>query len=469
MKKALAILIIFVLALNLAPVYAEDFEPVLSYRLKAVEWLDKSAEYTLTAHKTSIIADPPLLALMGGRSANITSSADTEQTTISGEALLEQGFFVLSASPDGQHFLCSEGQRLFLLTGNTLRAVALNLSRCASTQREGMQQSIRYASEPASRLVGCEGFLWSPDGRYVCLLNAKLLMAAMKPVPLMLIDTEKGEMFSVRAYPTGKQAGSAMQGIFSRDSRYLYYTEFVDRTARLCRYDLNTQKHELLFDTLERFFGYPALGMNKNGEILCAMCWRENALLTFRESAGGWASAQKTLPLQDISYFAASGQGALMEQFLSDEKRAVPIHHVKVGGQMWRVSAEGRDGGVHFHLGTPYESTEEALAGIQKESENPNALFIRHTAMSPTGSRYLLVTESQDNKDVFRYFLMNAQSDEAPVAVEVPEEMNTVRPSFRRDNSRYAAGMVFLTEDLLLVPGEPNHTQLYRLVRFNPF
>ena len=461
--------LVLLLVVSLAPVQAAHGYLVPWYKMEPVEWLDRNAEYTLIMPKTPIIADPLMLALMGSEDDDIGPVADTEQTTVSGQSLLEQGLYVLSVSPDGQRILCSAGARLLLMEGSTLRAVALNLSRCAATQREGMEQSIRYASQPAPRLVGSEGFRWSPDGKYICLLNDRQTIQQMKPVPLMLIDAEKGEMFSIRAYQTSNlhERATAMQGVFSPDSRYLYYTEFVDRTARLCRYDLNTQKHELLFDTLERLLGYPALGMNENGEILCAMGLKDNALLTFKEGADGWVSAQKALPGLGVSYFAASGQGAIMEQVLPKEQTAGHIHHVKVNGQMWRVSAEvqteyGID--VHFCLRPPYESREEALADMQKDSEkNPQALCIRHVAMSPAGSRYLLVIESQDNKKAFRYFLMNAQSDEAPAVVEVPEEMKTGRPFFQRGNPWYAAGMVFLTEDLLLAPGEANHTQLYRL------
>ena len=468
MIKKQYILLSLLLIISLVPVQVAQGYLAPLYRLEPVQWLDKAAGYTLIAHKTPVIADPLMLALMGGENDDISSIADTEQTTVSGEALLEKGFYVLSASPDGQRFLCSEGQRLFLLTGSTLRAVALNLSRCAATQRKGMEQSIRHASHPAPRLAGSEGFRWSPDGKYICLLNTK---GPTLSAPLMLIDAEKGEMFSIRVYQTGSPSkiDTAMQAGFSPDSRYLYYTEYVERTARLCRYDLNTQKHELLFDTLERLLGCPALGMNENGEILCPIRMRESALLTFKEGAGGWVSAQKALPGLGVSYFAASGQGAIMDLILSKEQTDEHIHHVKVGGQLWRVSAEMQNkvsNDVHFSLSPPYESKEDALSDMQKDSEkNPQALRIRHAAMSPAGSRYLLVIESQDNKDVFRYFLMNAQSDEAPAAVEVPEEMKTGRLFFQRNNSWYAAGMVFLTEDLLLVPEKENHTQLYRLER----
>ena len=245
--------LVLLLVVSLAPVQAAHGYLVPWYKMEPVEWLDRNAEYTLIMPKTPIIADPLMLALMGSEDDDIGPVADTEQTTVSGQSLLEQGLYVLSVSPDGQRILCSAGARLLLMEGSTLRAVALNLSRCAATQREGMEQSIRYASQPAPRLVGSEGFRWSPDGKYICLLNDRQTIQQMKPVLLMLIDAEKGEMFSIRAYQTSNlhERATAMQGVFSPDSRYLYYTEFVDRTARLCRYDLNTQKHELLFDTLE--------------------------------------------------------------------------------------------------------------------------------------------------------------------------------------------------------------------------
>ncbi|MGI6689195.1 MAG: hypothetical protein ACOX6Y_12775 [Christensenellales bacterium] len=440
------------------------------HRLEPVEWLDKDAEYTLISHKTPIIADPLMLALMGEGNEGVSSDADTEQATASGESLQEQGLYVLSVSPDGQRTLLSEGNQLFLLTGNTLRAVALNLSRCAITKREGMRQSMRYASMKPAQMVGSEGFRWSPDGRYICLLNARLPLVQFRPIPLMLIDAEKGEMFSIRAYEKGMGMGiaTAMQGMFSPDSQHLYYTEYLGFSARLCRYDLIGETHELLADTHQELLAYPAMGMNENGDILCVMGARENALLTFREGAGGWGFTQQALPRLSVSHFAASGQGAIMELLPADMQTS-KVQLVRYKGQMWRVTAEQKSYGLHFLLGTPGETTQEALSDIQQgDEEDAQAPIIRHITMSPSGNRYLLVTELQDEEKSLRFILLNLQPEESLAEVVLPEEAEISLPFIQRNNPRYPAGITFLAEDLLLVPGK-NHTQLYRLVCDNPF
>lgn len=467
MSKRLLLLYLALISL-LSCVQSEGMiAPPPPYKLEPVEWLDQNTEYTVIGYEAPIIADSLMLALMRGAEPRIGSDEDTVQTTMKGDALLKEGFYVLSVSPDGQRVLCSEGNGLYLLMDTTLRAVSLNLSRCAVTIREGAQQSIRYFSRVPAKMVGSEGFHWSPDGKYICLINAVMPIRRMQPIPLMLLDTQKGEAFSIRAYEKGKPHAfnTAMQGLFSPDSKYLYYTELRDHSARLYRYDLAHETHELLADTHQMMMAYPALGMNENGDIFSVMSAYENTLLTFREGPGGWSFTQKALPHLSVSHFAASGQGATMEQYTTSGQPG-KLQLVKVNGKMWRISAKMENNTVHFTLSMPYETTYDAFNDIKNNSaEDEQTLRFLHVAMNPSGSRYLLVTELQNEEKSLQLYLLNARMDEPPRAIVLPKELEISRPFLQRENPWYAAGMVFLTDDLLLVPGEANHTQLYRLVR----
>lgn len=462
------LLLLCLVWLTLLPcVQSEGFMPLPPpCELQPVQWLDQDAEYTLIRHKAPLIADPLMLAVSGGESEGLASSTDTVRTTITGEALLEQGFHVLSVSPDGQRILASEGDRLHLLTGSTLRTVALNLSRCAANKREGMQPSIRYASSDPARLVGSEGFRWSPDGKYICLLNARSAKG-LRSIPLMLIDTDKAEMYSIKAYEKGSplEMGTAMQGLFSPDSRYLYYTEYRSCSARLCRYDLTAETHELLADTHQMIMAYPTLGMDENGDLLSVMDDWDNALLTFREGAGGWSFTQQALPSMNVAYFTASGQGAMMELVPRGSEPTSNIQLVRFNGRMWRITAKRKDNNIRFLLSAPDEITEEALSKKQEgDTEDEQALAIRHIAMSPDGSRYLLVTEAQDEEKSLHLILLGAQRDGPLVEVLLPEGVELPRSLLQRNTSWYPSGIAFLTEDLLLMPADTNVTQLYRLV-----
>lgn len=471
MIKRLLLLCLSLLTLLPCAQSEGNVAPPPPYRLVPVAWLDQDAEYTLISHKTPIIADPLALALFGSESPDIGASADTVQTAIRGETLLEQGFHVLSVSPDAQRTLISDGERLYLLTGNTLRAVALNLSRCDATRRGSMQPSIRYISRKPDQMVGNEGFRWSPDGKHICLLNARLYMRSFQPFPLMLIDTEKGEMFSIRIYEKGMALGSAaaMQGLFSPDSQYLYYTEYRSVSTRLCRYDLTNKTHELLADTHQGMVAYPAMGMNENGDILSTMIDRENVLLTFREGAGGWDFTQKAFSrLNSVVYFAASGQGAMMELILPNSESSAKIQLVRFDGQMWRITASQKNHGIHFLLSSPDEIA--AFSDTQKDdAEDAQKLDILHIAMSPNGSRYLVLLETRDENKSLQSVLISARQDGSLIEVVLPEDMESFRPFLQRNHSGDATGITFLTEDLLLMPGEENRTQLYRLVPGNYF
>lgn len=466
MRKRLLLLYLALISL-LSCVRSEGMiAPPPLYKLEPVEWLDQNTEYTVIGYKTPIIADSLMLALMRGAEPRIGSDEDTVQTIMRGSALLQEGFHVLSVSPDGQRILCSEGNGLYLLTDTTLRAVSLNLSRCAVTIREGAQQSIRYFSRVPTKMVGSEGFHWSPDGKYICLINAVMPIRRMQHIPLMLLDTQKGEAFSIRAYEKGKPHAfnTAMQGLFSPDSKYLYYTELRDHSARLYRYDLAHETHELLADTHQMMMAYPALGINENGDIFSVMSAYENTLLTFREGPGGWGFTQKALPHLSVSHFAASGQGAMMEQQAPGGQTG-KIQLMQFDGKMWRICAKMQKNNVHLTINAPYETIYDAFNNEKNNStEDEQTLHILHVAMAPSGNHYLVVAELQNEEKSLNLYLLNARLKEPPLVIVPPEELGVSRAYLQRENPWYTAGVVMLTDDLLLVPGEANHTQLYRLV-----
>lgn len=441
-------------------------------RLEPVAWLDADAAYTLIAPKTPIVADPATLALAGGENGDIGDIADTEQTAVSGQSLLEQGLFVLSVSPDGERILCTMEDRLFVLTGSTLRAVALNLSRCAAAPRVGLLASIRYAAQPALRLVGSEGFRWSPDGKYICLLNAEMTLQQRRSVPLMLIDAGTGEMFSIRAYYSQvHKYATAMQAVFSRDSRYLYYTEYVEKTARLCRYGLDTGEHELLADTRESMMGSPALGMNEKGGLCCFMSGKSNNLITFREENGRWTFEKQPVPTEALPDFAAAGQGMMFEVSVASGDAHRRIHAVKLKGKVQLLSAKMEDHTVHLTGQVLSKDGNGDLAALLKETaeaqSDPSALEIVHMTMSPDGSRYLMVLKQQDETEPLLFAMLDPGLDSGSAFVFELDAMEKAQPELIRGKGQYAPGLVLLSEDLLLIP-EENGTRLFRIVAYTP-
>jgi hypothetical protein len=469
-RLLLVCLILFIL---LPHAQSQHDQPIPFYRLEPVDWLDKDKEYTVISHSSPVIADQIMLVLRGtGIEADLASSADITQTVMNGSALLEQGFHVLSISPDGRRILCSEGNHFYILMGSTLRAVALNLSRCAMNNREGMSQSIWYASLKPSRMVGVEGYVWSPDGKHLCLTNTKISLTQMRSVPLMLIDTEKGEIFSVKAYQKGSigMFSTAMQGLFSADSRYLYYTEYLGGTTRLCRYDLTNETHKLLVNTRERLLPFPGLGMNAQGEIISLIAGiRHSVLLAFKEGPAGWVFRQSPLFSTSIIYFALSGEGSLTESVLHSAL-VKPEYNLSIGGQPYRLEVQlNEQQAVRFILSAPFETTAEINTYHKGISiEQTGKPFICHVAMAPGGSRYLLVIKPDNSISPVSFWAMDARTGQTQ-AVLTPEEMDIYQPTWTRGRAAYQPGIVFLSEDLLLVPDIAGHTQLYRLVRNSPF
>ena len=211
---------------------------------------------------------------------------------------------------------------------------------------------------------------------------------------------------------------------------------------------------------------YPDLAI---GDILSTMIDRENVLLTFREGAGGWDFTQKAFSrLNSVVYFTASGQGAMMELILPNSESSAKIQLVRFDGQMWRITASQKNHGIHFLLSSPDEIV--AFSDTQKDdAENAQKLDILHIAMSPNGSRYLVLLETRDENKSLQSVLISARRDGSLIEVVLPEDMESFRPFLQRNHSGDATGITFLTEDLLLMPGEENRTQLYRLVPDNYF
>ncbi len=123
-------------------------------------------------------------------------------------------------------------------------------------------------------LLGREGVVYSPDGRYAVILNCeRVLQMAQYYLDPVVIDLSTGEMILTATYANKINQGdmaAVTTAAFSSDGRYLYYmvygkgTEF--RTA-LYRYDFQEDKTELCYSGSD-FHYYPRLFETKDGAFL---------------------------------------------------------------------------------------------------------------------------------------------------------------------------------------------------------
>lgn len=159
------------------------------------------------------------------------------------------GYRALSVSPDGKTELCVKAERLYIRHGDSVTPVTMN-------ERRGVADIYGHLAvlyDLGVHALGGEGAIWSPDGRYITLVNHQYTMmrydALYDPV---LIDTRTGEMFLAATYNFDVETLGTLQtgAVFSADGRYLFVLlyGFSDDSyeQQLVRINLQTLAQERL-------------------------------------------------------------------------------------------------------------------------------------------------------------------------------------------------------------------------------
>ena len=175
------------------------------------------------------------------------------------------GVAVISYSPDGTHGVGMAG-----LNGSDALPVAVSPNRIAfifPTEARGVsgQSDMLFTlysraylhPDPRALLgIGSEGVIWSPSGRYYCILNSNMLFTLMQvdfcsPV---IVDTHTGEMFAMDSFTkkfNDENYGGWITGCFSEDESSfigLYSGRRYESKYALVRYDLEKAESEIICD-----------------------------------------------------------------------------------------------------------------------------------------------------------------------------------------------------------------------------
>lgn len=148
-----------------------------------------------------------------------------------------------------------------------------------------LEKYYQYITSRFPALLGSEGVVYSPDGRYAAILNGNIsLMNANFFIDPILLDLFTGELILTATYqnkPGKPNCGTCVTACFSPDGRYFYsiiYGNVLFRST-LCRYDLLEQRTEVcLFDPEQAFsedeeeryafLYYPRLSITADGDLL---------------------------------------------------------------------------------------------------------------------------------------------------------------------------------------------------------
>ena len=134
----------------------------------------------------------------------------------------------------------------------------------------------------ASRFIGSEGIIYSPDGRYAAILNVRLaIVNAVYYLDPIIIDLSTGEMILTATYADKlieEDAGVFTTAAFSSDGQYFYYMlygAFSISRSRLCRYDLTSGETQICKtfedrkeEDLEYWLFYPYLSELSDGSFI---------------------------------------------------------------------------------------------------------------------------------------------------------------------------------------------------------
>ena len=284
MKKLLAILMTLSLLLCALPAAAEGYDDALDAAFEAGRVTFTKADFPLPDLATCEIVTPPdeLWQFVG------VEPMDAAQM----RAVLAQAeLAVFSYAPDGRSGIgmlaVSEGALPFAVSSDRLSIIWPRETRGVydpyGTLGKAYQRFWLWQDRAAGPFgMGEEGAIWSPTGRYCCVVNGMRVLREMRiecGAPLM-VDTQTGELFALDAFNPklmSEDGGCWIGGCFSGDESAFYAMTFAHRYGdryTLVRYDLET------------FEATPCAGFEVNSLPAMAMLADGNifALLDHRKS-----------------------------------------------------------------------------------------------------------------------------------------------------------------------------------------
>lgn len=190
------------------------------------------------------------------------------------EVLKDTEFVLLSKSPAGNSGLVSAGETAVAFYNGKYHYVYPS-AKGAADEYSNLQQYYTTFSSRFTMLLGEEGIVYSPDGKYAFIGNKRITLMQMKLfIDPILLDLSTGELILTAAYPNKvfkeENAGAVSSALFSSDNQYFYYVLFGifdGGRIRLNRYHLDTGETETCFVTEKNLY-YPNIAELKDGSIL---------------------------------------------------------------------------------------------------------------------------------------------------------------------------------------------------------
>lgn len=161
------------------------------------------------------------------------------------------GETLVSCSPDGSAEIYAGSNGLMILRKDgSMLPVVVNEARGVPD----FYRNLEYVEKQGAKVLGSEGFVWSPDSRYAAIVNQNAFVFQMRyNLDPVVIDMQTGDMFLLDAYASkSNQENCAVMltCTFSEDSRYMYAVltgGMKNRGFFLRQYDLTTLEATTLY------------------------------------------------------------------------------------------------------------------------------------------------------------------------------------------------------------------------------
>ena len=268
----------------------------------------------------------------------------------------------------------------------------------------------RFISSDPARLIGSEGVVYSPDGRYAVILNIdNALLRSYWIYDPIVIDLSTGEAVLTATYGNqimkDEDAGCATAACFSRDGKTLYYTVYgmskttaTGRGVSLFAYSLESGKTEFLCEW-DGFAYYPRLIETASGSLALLLdSPRQNerlGFLEFRQTRSGWKTRQYTSALAGryfyptrMQYSEATGKALVWGR---SGNTAVSLFQIIEPNRLFTGSAR--------YYGISADGFQALELSMSKVMELPKAqpigigyLYTISMALSPNGEYMLALT-----------------------------------------------------------------------------
>ena len=347
---------------------------------------------------------------------------------------------VISLSPRGDSGLILAGNVMFAYYHGEYRMIYPSEKRGTDDIYGNLEFCYNFlVSSQSHPLIGKEGVVYSPDGRYAAAFNAqRILSQGNGRTDPVIIDLSTGEMILTATYANSfkdEGFGMAVTAAFSSDGRYFYYLlygNFENGRSALYRYDLESEVTELCrvyeydeaHDVDYRLY-YPHLEELPDGSfiVLNDSVKIEDVTGIVRTSFenGEWIVEQQehTLPLRmfypkRLDYSANSGYAVMSGAYMNTQRPSYALQVFlpeEAFKGMDRYICMDKDTDTAKVLNAD-EYTEQMndLTGLADGSAGtvyyePAYQYIVNTVLSPDG-RYLLLLTRVPERNETRLLLM---------------------------------------------------------------